>query len=123
VAALTGRGHDRGSATVWALTVVSVLAAAVAAGLSVGAVVLTRHRAAGAADVAALTAAARVVDGATAACEQARAAAEADGGRLIRCTIEGAVGVVSVEVAPPAWLGWLGAAVARSRAGPTAAFP
>src|SRR4051794_35931994 len=55
------RSEERGSATVWVLAFSTVLALAGAAGVLVGSAVVTRHRAAAAADLAALAAAGRAV--------------------------------------------------------------
>ena len=51
------RGGDRGSATVWSLGAVAVLLTVFAAGLLLGRAEVARHRAGGAADLAALAAA------------------------------------------------------------------
>ena len=117
------KGADRGSATVWALVTIAVLAAGLAVVVCVGTGVLTRHRADAAADVAALTAATHVLDGPAAACARARAAAAANGARLLRCSVRGALSVVTVERAAPPWLAWAGDVTSRAWAGPTSSYP
>jgi hypothetical protein len=62
------RSGDRGSATVVAAAMVAVLLCITGAGAYLGSVVVARHRAQAAADLAALAAAARLPSGVTAAC-------------------------------------------------------
>ncbi|MYX43203.1 hypothetical protein GTW59_19350, partial [Streptomyces sp. SID89] len=50
-------GRDRGSATVWSVGAIALLCVVFGAGLALGQAAVTRHRAAGAADLAALAAA------------------------------------------------------------------
>lgn len=57
---------DRGSATVWTAGAIAVLCVVFGAVLAMGQAVVVRHRAAGAADLAALAAADHWTDGATA---------------------------------------------------------
>lgn len=92
---------------------VVVLFCVTAAGAYVGAVVLARHRAQAAADLAALAAAARLPAGSDAAC--ARAAAVAREMRTLdaRCKVDGLDVVVTVRVAVAGR-----AASASARAGP-----
>lgn len=110
--------RDRGSASVWlaGLTALIVLATMVA--MVQGSAVLARHRAATAADLAALAAAVTVPDGEVAACAAARRIAARNSGSLARCAVSGED--VEVEVTRPVVLGSLGAwvASARARAGP-----
>lgn len=108
---------SEGSASVWVLTCVLVLAVATAVSVAVGAAVDLRHRAAVAADAAALAGA---VDGGLVdtACTAASRAAADNGARLADCRVSDAVVTVRTLVAPPGWLVWLGAATARARAGP-----
>lgn len=103
------RPGDRGSATVWSLGAMGALLAVFAAALFMGQAVIARHRAGGAADLAALAAADHVLDGAQVACRLARSVAETQGARLRRCEVDGEVVEVTAEVD--------GARV-RSRAGP-----
>lgn len=84
------------------------------AGAYLGSVVVARHRAQTAADLAALAGAARLPSGAAAAC--ARATAVAHGSRVanVDCAVDGLDVVVTVQV--PVALA--GAARAAARAGP-----
>lgn len=111
--------EERGSATVWVVALSGVLAAIGVAAVLVGVAVIGRHRAAAAADLAALAAAERAVRGDPAACAVAEQVAGANGARLAACTVGGGA-VVEVAVAVPVRLGPLGVldAGARARAGP-----
>ncbi|RBY74656.1 hypothetical protein DQ238_21470 [Geodermatophilus sp. TF02-6] len=110
---------ERGSATVWVVALSGVLAAIGVAAVLVGAAVVGRHRATGAADLAALAAAERAVRGDSRACAVAAEVARANGAHLTACTVDGA-SVVEVAVEVPVRLGPVGAhrAGARARAGP-----
>ncbi|MFD5634635.1 Rv3654c family TadE-like protein, partial [Streptomyces sp. NPDC127077] len=112
----SGRGSassDRGSATVWTVGAVAVLCAVFGAVLSMGQAVVVRHRAAGAADLAALAAADHWSDGGTAACARADRVARAQSARLVRCEVEGQIS----DVTASSGTGPITAEV-RSRAGP-----
>ncbi|MCU1692991.1 MAG: hypothetical protein JWM64_2082 [Frankiales bacterium] len=111
---------DRGSGTVLALALCMVLAGFAAVLVGVGLLVVTRHRADAAADLAALAAASRSADGSARACSAAAATAAADGARLVLCRFAGADVVVRVEVLPPGRLAALGPATGTARAGPGA---
>lgn len=102
-------GKDRGSATVWSLGVIAVLLAVFAAGLFVGQAVVARHRAGGAADLAALAAADHALDGRRAACALAARVAAAQGAAIRSCVVSGEVSEVVTMV---------DGARARARAGP-----
>ncbi|MQS08671.1 hypothetical protein FNX48_016205 [Streptomyces sp. IF17] len=78
---------DRGAATVWCVACLGLLSVLLGAVLTLAAVVEARHRAAGAADLAALAAAERAWHGSERACEQAGIVAEAGGTRLVRCGV------------------------------------
>ncbi|WP_406488596.1 Rv3654c family TadE-like protein [Streptomyces phaeochromogenes] len=104
---------DRGSATVWTVGAIAVLCVVFGAVLAMGQAVVIRHRAGGAADLAALAAADRWMDGGTAACEQADRVARAQGTRVVRCAVQGEISDVTVA----AGRGPLTAEV-RARAGP-----
>jgi secretion/DNA translocation related TadE-like protein len=110
---------ERGSATVWVLALSGVLAVVGVAAVLVGAAVVARHRAASAADLAALAAGGQVVTGNPAPCTTAADVAAANGAELTACTVDGAA-VVEVAVRVPVRLGGLGVrwAAARARAGP-----
>jgi secretion/DNA translocation related TadE-like protein len=104
---------DRGSATVWTVGAIAVLCVVFGAVLAMGQAVVVRHRAAGAADLAALAAADHWADGGTAACAQADRVARAQHARLVRCAVEGEVSdVTAVSGSRPF------DAEVRSRAGP-----
>jgi secretion/DNA translocation related TadE-like protein len=126
--------RDAGSASLWALSMAMVLWACVAAVVLAGVAVTARHRAATAADMAALAAAsviARNDPGGGAAddlasgaegCAAASAIAVANDAIVINCQVNGRVVDVTTSVATPA-LGLLhslglNAVSARARAGP-----
>ena len=104
---------DRGSATVWVVGAISVLCVVFGAVLAMGQAVVVRHRAAGAADLAALAAADHWMDGGTAACARADRVARAQRARLVRCAIEGETSDVTAASGRGPF-----AAEVRSRAGP-----
>jgi secretion/DNA translocation related TadE-like protein len=87
--------------------------------VSVGLVALTRHRAASAADLSALAAAAHASSEAVAACERARWVTERMRVTLSRCEVEGEEALVEVTARPPGFLGELGTAAVSARAGPS----
>ncbi|MVO86628.1 hypothetical protein GPA10_18145 [Streptomyces sp. p1417] len=94
------------------MAVLCVVAGAV---LAMGQATVARHRAGGAADLAALAAADHWVGGPADACARAERVARAQGARVVRCEV---VGEVS-DVTAAAEFGPFGTEV-RSRAGPTA---
>ncbi|WP_366526287.1 Rv3654c family TadE-like protein [Mycobacterium sp.] len=110
---LSYRG-DRGSATVVAVAMVGVLLGVTGAGAYLGSVVVARHRAQAAADLAALAGAARLPAGAAAACSRAAAVARQMRADDTQCAVQGLDVVVTVEVA----VAFAGAARAAARAGP-----
>ncbi|MCE7080086.1 flp pilus-assembly TadE/G-like family protein [Streptomyces sp. ST2-7A] len=71
----------------WCVACLGLLTVVLGAVLALTAVVEARHRAAGAADLAALAAADRAWHGPEHACERARLVAEAGGTRLVRCGV------------------------------------
>ncbi|MFK0106379.1 Rv3654c family TadE-like protein [Streptomyces sp. NPDC091217] len=81
--------------------------------LGLGQAVVTRHRAAGGADMAALAAADHWAEGATAACARADGVARAQGTRLTRCVVVGDVSDVTAASGAGPF-----AAEVRARAGP-----
>lgn len=109
---------DAGVAGVLVLCLAVVVASCGAVLSSLGAVAVARHRAAGVADLAALSAAQRALAGQGPACAAAARTADAAAARLVSCTLTGDVALVVAEVRPPGWLGSLGAARGRARAGP-----
>ncbi|MBA2807998.1 flp pilus-assembly TadE/G-like family protein [Streptomyces sp. KM273126] len=109
----TDHRSDRGSATVWAVGAIAVLCVIFGALLAMGQTVVIRHRAAGAADLAALAAADHWTTGTDAACGMAERVARAQGTRLVRCAIEGETSDVTAASGKGPF-----SAEARSRAGP-----
>jgi secretion/DNA translocation related TadE-like protein len=93
---------------------VAVLLWVTGAGAYLGAVVVARHRAQAAADLAALAAAARLPSGTAAACARATAVAREMRVDHARCEVDGLDVVVTVQVAVVV----AGAARAAARAGP-----
>jgi secretion/DNA translocation related TadE-like protein len=110
--------HDRGSATVWVLVGMAVVVAAASVASWLGLATVARHRAAAAADAAALGVAMSVLRGPTAACRAGAALARANGARLTACQVAGADAVVTVVVGLPGFLARWGVATGRARAGP-----
>lgn len=106
---------DQGSATVWAVGAIAALLVVAGLVLSLGAAVVTRHRAADAADLAALAAAGSADRGAVAACERAQAVTARMAVRLVSCRLDGWDALIEVVAAVP---GGLGDAPAHARAGP-----
>jgi secretion/DNA translocation related TadE-like protein len=96
------------------LALTAVLVVVLAGVVALAQVAVVRHRAATAADLAALAAAGRVLEGATAACRAAADLATAQGAELTECRFSGSV----VDVAVRVRLTDRGAAQARARAGP-----
>ncbi|MFG2773789.1 Rv3654c family TadE-like protein [Streptomyces sp. NPDC048350] len=109
---------DRGMATVWTAFAACVLCVVFGAVLALGQAVAARHRAGGAADLAALAAADRALWGEEAACAAAARVAGAQGASLVRCSVRGDVADVTAAVR----LGPYAPAV-RARAGPPQALP
>jgi secretion/DNA translocation related TadE-like protein len=108
---------DRGAATVVAAAMIGALTLLLASVLVLGSAVATRHRAAIAADLAALGGAAEGVRGQQAGCDRARDLAGRNGGELRSCTWQG----WDLEVVVAVSCGCLpagGAATVRARAGP-----
>ena len=110
--------RDRGAATVWTVGAIAALIAVMVLVMWLGAAAATRHRAAGAADLAALAAAAVVVDGEGVACRKARWVTDRMSVELHSCRLDGADALVEVVAQPPAVLAGFGPAEARARAGP-----
>jgi len=113
--------RDEGSATIWIVAAIAVVAVMTGAVLSVGVVMVDRHRAAAAADEAALAVAAASIDGPPAACAWGTRIARLDGAALRRCDLVDAIATVETRIELPGWLRRFGAAVGRARAGPVSA--
>lgn len=113
---------ERGGATVWALSVIALLAAAMGLALVLAAAVVARHRAATAADLAALAGAEELLAGPAAACARAAEIARLHSADLEACELRGTSLAVEVSLteAPPGWAGaqLLAPARGRARAGP-----
>jgi secretion/DNA translocation related TadE-like protein len=111
---------ERGAGSMLLLCAVMVVMTALIAVGTLAAGYNARHRAAGAADLAALAAAGHVRSGTPGVCALARRVAQANGGVLRACEIDGwQVDVaVAAEVAGP--VAWLPDPVRRARAGPSA---
>ena len=107
-----------GSASVWVLALSGVLALMATAGVLTGVASLARHRAGAAADLGALAAAARVLEGQEAACAAAEAVVVANGAGLRRCVLMGEVAEVTVALRVAVALPGLPAAEQQARAGP-----
>ncbi len=112
---------DRGVATVWAAGVIAVLVSMAVFGLHLGEAMVLRHQVESAADLAALAGAATVVAGEHYACSQARRVTDRMRVRVESCQVHGWDVLVDVAAQPTGWLGTLGTATARARAGPAAA--
>ncbi|MEW1562212.1 Rv3654c family TadE-like protein [Streptomyces sp. NPDC093509] len=104
---------DQGSATVWAVGAMAALCAVFFVVLAMGHAAVTRHRAAGAADLAALAAADHWSDGGTVACARAGRVARAQNARLVRCAVQGEISDVTAASEDG-----LFTSEARARAGP-----
>jgi secretion/DNA translocation related TadE-like protein len=118
-----GRGRERirderGSATVMVAGMVVVLMVLVVLGLQLGGAVLTRHRAAAAADLAALAAAGQLAAGVDRACARARQVAERMSVTTTACRVVEWEAYVEVTARPPGWAALSGTANAHARAGP-----
>ncbi len=90
--------QDRGSGTIYVLAMTAVVVLLTFAGLGLGQALIARHRAAAAADLSAISAASRVLDGSISACKTAALVARSQGARLTTCRIDGEVADVTVEV-------------------------
>jgi secretion/DNA translocation related TadE-like protein len=89
---------DTGSATVWWVALCALLWFLTLAVLLAASVRIDRDRAATAADLAALAAAARAAQGTDQACTRARAIAQANRADLRSCALTGPVAEVTVSV-------------------------
>jgi secretion/DNA translocation related TadE-like protein len=112
---------DRGAATIWTAGAIAAFLVLTTLVVSLGAAAATRHRAASAADLAALAAAGAVPDGERLACGKARWVTNRMSVALSGCRLVGADALVEVIAQPPSVLAGFSPAQARARAGP--AFP
>ena len=102
----------------WSLSILGMLTAAMMLALALAAAVIQRHRAASAADLAALAGAGRVLAGPAVACDRAAEIARREAAVLERCEVSGTTIAVEVSV-PKELLWWMGGQVvapARGRA-------
>ncbi|MFH0520664.1 Rv3654c family TadE-like protein [Streptomyces sp. M41] len=104
---------DEGSATVWSVAAIAVLCVVFGIVLALGKAVVTRHHAAGGADLAALAAADHWTQGGEVACARAERVARAQGARLVRCAVVGEIADVTAASGRGPF-----AAEVRARAGP-----
>lgn len=109
---------DGGVATVLTAGAVAALLAVYSLLIWFGSAVIARHRAAAAADLAALAAASYARDGPERACRRAGFVAERMGGTLGSCLLRDQDALVKVSMAPRGVPAAFGAATARARAGP-----
>lgn len=114
---------ERGSATVWAAIAVAALLFIAGFAFWLGSAAIARHRAEGAADLAALAAAGVAPHGTGPACELARLVAERMATRLVGCRLDRADALVEVAASPPGVPPAFGPVGARARAGPVAQPP
>ncbi|MFF5975319.1 Rv3654c family TadE-like protein [Streptomyces sp. NPDC012769] len=116
---MSGAGRaDRGAATVWTAIAACALCVVFGAVLALGQAVTARHRAGGAADLAALAAADRALWGEEDACAAASRVAMAQGATLVRCDVREDVADVTAQVTLGPWT-----TAIRSRAGPPLSSP
>jgi secretion/DNA translocation related TadE-like protein len=108
---------DRGAAGIWVLCVYAGTLTFVVSMLAWGVALGSRHRAVTAADLSALAAAERLLDGNGQPCAVARRVASAQGARLSQCVVEAQTVLVVAEVAGSIGRLVLPTARARARAG------
>lgn len=120
---LTGKGHDRGSATVLMLGAVCALLTLTLSGVALSDAVIASHRARAAVDLAALAGAEVLLRGGGqgAACAAATMTATANGARTTRCSLVGPSVLVGVSV--PVGVRGIGPVTASARAGPSPTGP
>jgi len=109
---------EHGSATLVAVAMMAVVLALTVGGLYVGSAVIARHRAQGAADLAALAAAEHLADGSGAACVHAASLARAMRTTVTHCAVEELDVIVTVDAAVALGRFGVGPARATARAGP-----
>nr|PPQ62379.1 helicase [Streptomyces sp. QL37] len=100
-------------ATVWTAVTTATLCVVFATVLALGQAVTARHRAGGAADLAALAAADHALRGAETACGAAGEVALAQGAEIVRCVVQGEIADVTARARFGPY-----APEVRSRAGP-----
>jgi secretion/DNA translocation related TadE-like protein len=115
--------RDTGSASIHVLLLVLLLCCAGVVTAAAGQALAVRHRAATAADLAALAAADHALEGPGSACGHGRTLARANGAHLVVCTVTGEIVDLVVEMPLPARLGGFEPVRARARAGPIGGLP
>jgi secretion/DNA translocation related TadE-like protein len=114
---LSRGGDERGAGSILVICAASVVLTVLVAVITLAAGYHARHQAAAAADLAALAAAGQVPSGTSAACVLARTVAEANGGELRSCDIEGGHVIVAVSARITGLAAWLPDPIRRARAG------
>lgn len=109
---------DRGAASVWTVGGIAAVLAVMTLVVWFGSAVVTRHRAASAADLAALAAAGAAGAGEERACAKARWVTQRMKVELRSCRLRGWDALVEVTAEPSGVLAGFGSAEARARAGP-----
>lgn len=109
---------DRGAATIWAAGGIAAVLVVMTLLLGFGSATVTRHRAASAADLAALAAAAHAISGQERACTRARWVTDRMQVQLTGCRLRGWEAFVEVAASPPSLIAGFGRAEARAHAGP-----
>lgn len=109
---------ERGSGSVFVLAIVMVIVTALTAVTVLVSGHATRHRAAAAADLAALAGAEHAASGGPEPCVVARRVARANGAELRDCVVDGGEVEVQVRVAMATVPAWLPDQDRRARAGP-----
>jgi secretion/DNA translocation related TadE-like protein len=113
--------RQRGSATLWVLGMICLVAVVTATCVGIGIVTLARHRAATAADEMALAVAGHALEGESAACAIGGHIARRDGATPAGCALHDAIATVRVFVRLPGALRRFGPAMGTARAGPASA--
>ena len=114
---------DRGSATILAIAVITLITCAGLAGVTLGSALVARHRTAAAADLAALAGAAKATEGQIGACAAARAVAAENRAELASCRLAGQVVEVVAVIRLPSLFGVPMTARSQARAGPAVLQP
>ncbi|MFD3706695.1 Rv3654c family TadE-like protein [Nocardia sp. NPDC058658] len=116
--ARSGSAGDEGGATVFVCVVLAALICFTLVVAQVGAVVVARHRAQGAADLGALAAAVMLAEGAEVGCAEASEVARRMGAKVRRCAVAQWDVVVDVEANVTAGVFGTRSVRASARAGP-----
>ena len=110
-------GHERGSVTIHALWVATLLCVVAVVTAQVATVVRAKHQVASAADLAALAGSRASLAGED-GCEAARAVARRNGARLVRCRMDLDVATVTARGGTQSWWGHQWAFEVDARAAP-----